>query len=72
MGGGAMPGGVLPARAMPKTSPTRALQEPGAVQREWFPELRREAEQLVAVHRRLIGFLLTQRKLRRRDPYVDC
>ncbi len=45
-----------------------ALQELGAVQREWFPELLREAEQLFAVHRHLIGFLMIQRRLRTRDP----
>ncbi len=45
-----------------------ALHELRAVQREWFPELRDDAEQLVTVHRRLIDFLLQQRKLRKRDP----
>ena len=45
-----------------------ALHEMRAVQREWFPQLREEAENLVAVHRRLIGFLRDQRKLRMRDP----
>ena len=34
-----------------------ALHEMRAVQREWFPQLREEAENLVAVHRRLIDFL---------------
>jgi hypothetical protein len=45
-----------------------ALHELRAAQREWFPELRDDAEQLVAVHRRLIDFLVKQRTLRMRDP----
>lgn len=45
-----------------------ALQELGAVQQQWFPELCREAEEVFAVHRRLIAFLLMQRTLRLRDP----
>lgn len=45
-----------------------ALQELGAVQQQWFPELCREAEEVFAVHRRLIAFLLKQRTLRQQDP----
>jgi hypothetical protein len=44
------------------------LQELGAVQQQWFPELYREAEEVFAVHRRLIAFLLKQQTLRLRDP----
>ena len=45
-----------------------ALQELQAVQREWFPELRSEADRLLTLHGRLVSFLLSQRKLRRQDP----
>ena len=45
-----------------------ALQELGAVQQQWFPELCREAQEVFAVHRRLIAFLLKQRTLRQQDP----
>ena len=45
-----------------------ALQELGAVQQQWFPELSREAEDIFKVHRRLIAFLLSQRSLRLLDP----
>lgn len=44
------------------------LQELGAVQQQWFPELCREAEEVFAVHRRLIAFLMKQRTLRQQDP----
>jgi hypothetical protein len=43
------------------------LQEVSTAQRQWFPELRAEAEQLYVVHRRLVEFLSNQRKLRLRD-----
>ena len=45
-----------------------ALQELGAVQQQWFPELAREAEEIFRVHRHLIAFLLSQGSLRLRDP----
>lgn len=45
-----------------------ALQELGAVQQQWFPELCREAEEVFTAHRRLIAFLLKQRTLRQQDP----
>ena len=45
-----------------------ALQELGAVQQRWFPDLSREAEEIFRVHRHLIAFLLSQRSLRLRDP----
>jgi hypothetical protein len=45
-----------------------ALHEIGAIQQEWFPELRREADQLFAVHSRLMVFLMQQRQLRMQDP----
>ena len=45
-----------------------ALLELGAVQQQWFPELSREAEEIFRVHGRLVGFLLSQRSLRSRDP----
>ena len=49
----------------PATEPV--LQEVRTVQQQWFPELSPVAEQLDAVHRRLLEFLLAQRELRLRD-----
>lgn len=49
----------------PATDPV--LQEVRAVQQQWFPQLSAQAEQLEAVHRRLVEFLLAQRKLRLSD-----
>ena len=45
-----------------------ALQEIGALQEYWFPDLQREAQELFAVHLRLTRFLRSQQRLRLRDP----
>lgn len=61
-------GRVLFFQADTQDSTDQALHELGAIQQEWFPELREEADQLFAVHSRLMAFLMEQRRLRMKDP----
>jgi hypothetical protein len=45
-----------------------ALHEVRSIGQQWFPELAAAAAQIVAVHTRLVDFLLTQQALREQDP----
>jgi len=45
-----------------------ALQEIGATQEQWFPELRREAQTLFELHIRLVRFVRSQYRQRLQDP----
>lgn len=47
--------------------PDSAVQELGALQAQWFPELRSQAEDLLQVHLRLTRFLRSQYQLRLQD-----
>ena len=58
------------ATAVPDSSrpDSSALEEIGALQRQWFPELRAQVEPLLAIHAHMIDFLASQQALRLRDP----
>jgi hypothetical protein len=45
-----------------------ALQEIGATQEQWFPELRREAQTLFELHIRLVRYLRSQYRQQLQDP----
>jgi hypothetical protein len=44
------------------------LREVLALRQQWFPELRAEGDEMLAMHARLIRFLQTQQQLRLQDP----